>query len=98
MGGQLPQINFVEPSELPDYKPPFLGGATRVDADGNLWIRTTQTVNGLPVYNVINRKGELIDRVQLPAGRVIAGFGTGGYAYLGYRDGDVARLEKVRIK
>jgi len=95
-GSQI-QINFVEPSELPDYKPPFLGAATRVDAEGNLWIRTSQNVKGLPVYNVVNRKGELVDRVQLPAGRVIAGFGAGGYAYLGSRDGDVARLEKVRI-
>jgi hypothetical protein len=97
-GGQLPQLSFVEPTELPDYKPPFSGGATRVDADGNLWIRTTQNLNGLPVYNVVNRKGELVDRVQLPAGRVIAGFGAGGVIYLGHREGEVARLEKARIK
>lgn len=97
MGSQI-QINFVEPSELPDYKPPFLGAATRVDAEGNLWIRTTQNVNGRAVYNVVNRKGELIDRVQLPVGRIITGFGAGGYAYLGFLDGGVARLEKVRIK
>lgn len=97
-GGQLPQLNFVDPSELPDYKPPFSGGATRVDAEGNLWIRTTQNLNGLPVYNVVNRQGELIDRVQLPAGRVIAGFGAGGVIYLGFREGDVARVEKARVK
>ena len=95
-GGQVPPL--VEPAELPDYKPPFPGGATRVDAEGNLWIRTTQNVKGLPVYNVINRKGEVIDRVQLPAGRVIAGFGAGGIAYLASRDGEVARLEKARIR
>ena len=97
-GGQLPNLSFVEPSELPDYKPPFSGNATRVDAEGNLWIRTTQNLNGLPVYNVINRKGELVDRVQLPAGRVITGFGAGGVVYLGFREGDVARLEKARVR
>lgn len=97
-GGQLPNVTFVEPSELPDYKPPFAGNATRVDAEGNLWIRTTENLNGLPVYNVINRKGELIDRVQLPAGRVITGFGAGGVVYLGFREGDVARLERARIR
>ena len=97
-GGQLPQVSFVEPGELPDYKPPFAGGATRVDAEGNLWIRTTQNLKGLPVYNVVNRKGELIDRVQLPAGRVIAGFGAGGVIYLAFRDGDVAKLEKARVR
>lgn len=98
IGGRMPQMNFVEPSELPDYKPPFLGAATRVDADGNLWIRTTQNVNGLPVYNVVNRKGELIDRVQLPARRVIAGFGSEGHIYLAFLDAGTARLEKARIR
>src|SRR3990170_2590210 len=44
-GGRLPHLTFVEPSELPDYKPPFGVGATRVDAEGNLWIRTTQNLN-----------------------------------------------------
>ena len=97
-GGQLPQVTFVDPSELPDYKPPFVGGATRVDAEGNLWIRTTQNLNGRPVYNVVNRQGELIDRVQLPAGRVIAGFGAGGVIYFAFREGDIARLEKGRIR
>lgn len=96
--GQMPQLTFVEPSELPDYKPPFSGGATRVDAEGNLWIRTTQSLRGLPVYNVVNRKGELVDRVQLPAGRVLAGFGAGGVVYLGFREGDTARLEKARVR
>jgi hypothetical protein len=97
-GGQIPQMSFVDPGELPDYKPPFAGGATRVDNEGNLWIRTTQNLNGFPVYNVVNRKGELIDRVQLPAGRVIAGFGTAGTVFLAFRDGDVARLEKAKIR
>ena len=83
-----PQITFVPPSELPDYKPPFLPGAVRADADGNLWIRTvpTRAIPGGPIYDVINRKGELIDRVQLPANRTILGFGPGGVVYLGARE------------
>jgi len=97
-GGPLPPVNMVAPSELPDYKPPFVPGATRADADGNLWVRTSQNVNARPVYNVINRKGELIDRVQLPQNRVLIGFGPGGVAYLAVRDGAVAHLEKARVK
>jgi len=97
-GGQLPQINLVAPSELPDYKPAFTPGSTDVDADGNLWIRTSQNVDARPVYNVVNRKGELVDRVQLPANRVLVGFGPGGIAYLAVRDGNVAHLERARIK
>lgn len=98
LGGPLPPLTMISPSELPDYKPAFAPGSTRADADGNLWIRTSQNVDARPVYNVINRKGELIDRVQLPANRVLVGFGEGGVVYLAVRDGATARLEKARVR
>ncbi|MDQ6872357.1 MAG: hypothetical protein M3037_10165 [Gemmatimonadota bacterium] len=97
-GGPLPPLTMVSPSDLPDYKPAFTPGSTRADADGNLWIRTSQNVGARPVYYVINRKGELIDRVQLPQNRVLAGFGAKGVVYLAVRDGTTAHLEKARIK
>ena len=68
------------------------------DADGNLWIRTSQNINGIPVYNVVNRAGELIDRVQLPQNRVLVGFGPNGVVYLAVRDGATAHLEKARVR
>jgi sugar lactone lactonase YvrE len=90
---------MVSPSELPDYKPAFAPGSTRADAEGNLWIRTSQNVDARPVYNVINRKGELIHRVQLPANRVLVGFGSGGAVYLAVRNGPTtAHLEKARVR
>src|SRR3954471_1518759 len=95
---QLPPLTMVSPTELQDYKPAFTPGATRVDLDGNLWIRTSENVDARPVYDVVNRKGEVIDRVQLPANRALIGFGAGGFAYLGVRDGTTAHLEKARIK
>jgi hypothetical protein len=97
-GGPLPPLTMISPSELPDYKPAFAPGSTRADAEGNLWIRTSQNVNAIPVYNVVNRKGELIDRVQLPQNRFLAGFGPGGVVYLAVREGRTARLEKSRVK
>jgi hypothetical protein len=98
LGGQLLTLTMVSPSELPDYKPAFTPGSTRADTDGNLWVRTSQNVDARPVYNVINRKGELIDRVQLPANRVRVGFGPGGVVYLAVRDGATAHLERARVK
>jgi hypothetical protein len=95
---QLPDINMVSPTELPDYRPAFTPGSTRADSEGNLWIRTSQSVDGRPVYDVVNRKGDLVDRVQIPANRAIIGFGSGGVVYLGVRDGTVAHLEKARVR
>src|SRR5690348_16348602 len=73
-GGMTPPpMQFVPPSELPDYKPVFLNGFVRADLDGNVWIRTipTKPIAGGPVYDVVNRKGELVDRVQIPVNRSI---------------------------
>lgn len=94
----MPPLQMVAPTELPDYKPAFVPGSTRVDAEGNLWIRTTQNVDARPVYNVINRKGELVDRVQLPSNRIVIGFAPGGVVYLAVRDGANVHLEKARVR
>jgi hypothetical protein len=100
-GAGGPQIQFVNPSELPDYRPPFVGGAARGDLDGNLWVRTTATRAGAvaagPIYDVINRKGEVTDRIQLPAGRSIIGFGKGGVVYMVARDEKGTWIEKTRV-
>ena len=95
-----PQMNFVAPSELPDYKPVFLNGFVRADLDGNVWVRTipTKAIAGGPVYDVIDRKGELVERVQIPANRTIAAFGPGGAVYLATRDGMTTKLEKATIR
>ena len=48
------------------------------------------------VYDVVNRAGQLVERVQLPAGRTIAGFGPNGVVYLAAREGREVYLEKTR--
>jgi hypothetical protein len=99
-GGGGPQINFVAPSELPDYKPAFFAGSTKADAQGNLWIRTipTKKIEGGPVYDVVNRKGELVDRVQVPLNSSIAGFGQDGSVYLAVQNGGTFHLEKAKLR
>ncbi len=100
-GGLGPQIELVSPSELPDYRPAFRPGAARPDLDGNVWIQTTQATGKDPaagfIYDVINRRGELVDRVQVPAGRTVVGFGPGGTVYLSVRDGVGMRVERARL-
>jgi hypothetical protein len=96
-GATFGNVSFVAPSELPDYRPAFGSGAARGDADGNLWIRTTATRAGSPgsIYDVVNRRGELIDRVQLPAARQIVGFGKGGVVYMLARDDSGSWIERT---
>jgi hypothetical protein len=50
-----------------------------------VWIlprTSTLSRRGELVYDVVNAKGELFQRVRLPLGRALAGFGRGGVVYL----------------
>lgn len=101
-GGGMPAPMFIDGrpalSDLPDYKPAFMRTAARGDADGNLWIRTTTLVRGQPVYDIVNASGELIDRIQVPPFRTIAGFGP-GVVYLAVTDtGGAVHIERARIR
>ena len=100
MGMNSRNVSWVPANELPDYKPPFFNGMVRADGDGNIWVLTipTRGIPGGSVYDVINGKGELVDRVQVPAGRTVVGFGSGGVVYLAARDGNTTTLEKAKMK
>ena len=90
----------VRADELPDYRPPFGQGAVRADADGNLWIGTipmTPTPGG-PVYDVVSRAGVLVDRIQLPSGYTLVGFGAGKVVFLSMRDAQGLHLARVRLR
>jgi hypothetical protein len=98
-GAHMPPPEYILPSELPDYKPPFSPGAARADEDGNLWIltRPTRATDGGPIYDIVNTTG-LVDRVQLPKGMALAGFGPGGIVYLTTRESGQTYLARARMK
>jgi hypothetical protein len=99
-GFRIPTVNMVPANELPDYRPPFAAQSALGDLDGNLWVRTTAPgEKGGVLYYVITRSNEIIDRVELPQGRILAGFGKNGLLYTGFRDAEgKAYLEVTRWK
>jgi hypothetical protein len=89
--------------DLPDFRPALMtgaAGAVRADTDGNLWIRTvpTRPVPGGPVYDVVTPAGELVNRIQLPPGYTIVGFGRDRVVYLTMRDATGLKLARVRLR
>lgn len=98
-GPPLP-IVVVEPSEMPDYYPPIRRASVKADLEGNVWIPPTTSVlagAGL-AYDVVNRKGEIFERVVIPQGRVLVGFGPGGIVYMTYTPAlGQTWLERARI-
>jgi sugar lactone lactonase YvrE len=93
----VPSTAMVDAKYLADYRPAFRMGAVRSDAEGNLWVRTTEPTDRGAIHYVINAKGQLIDRVQLPYGRVVAGFAA-GVVFMGVEDDAGVRLERARIR
>ncbi|MEP6834256.1 MAG: hypothetical protein ABJB74_12730 [Gemmatimonas sp.] len=97
-----PELVFVPLSEMADYFPSIRPGAAKADLDGNLWVLPTtsaQSKHGELVYDIINNKGELYQRMRMPDGRSVAGFGRNGVLYLMYKDGIAGwRLERTKIK
>lgn len=96
-----PVFEFVPLSEIGTYYPPIRAGAAKPDADANLWVLPTtsaQSDAGELVYDVIDNRGALKERVRVPAGRSIAGFGKGGVVYLMFRDAtDAWHLERTSV-
>jgi len=95
--GEVNMTVRMQVAALQDYRPAFGRNAVRADAEGNLWVRTSARSDAGAIYDVINGKGELVDRVKLPFGRVISGFGP-GVVYMGVLDDVGARLEMARIR
>jgi hypothetical protein len=101
--GAIPQGMAALPppaaSDLPDYMPPFANSSARPDADAHLWVRTTTpgSAQGSVVYDVIDNRGQLSDRVDVPRGMSIVGFGRGGVVFLTKRDADGIHLVRATV-
>ena len=101
----------VDAADLPDYYPPIRSGQVKSDREGNVWILPstsslsqgnllgplTNPTSGL-VFDVVNRKGEIVERVKLPPGRNLAGFGPDATVYMIYAPAPgVIYLERARV-
>jgi len=100
-GGSIQHMVSVPLSDIPDYYPPIRENSAIADLDGNLWILTTTTAqskHGELVYDVVNPKKGLFERVRIPDGRSVAGFGKGViYLQSGNRT-DGFYLERVKLE
>jgi hypothetical protein len=80
----IQRYGVVPPEKFPDYYPPVRDGGIGVDSEDNIWIlpRTSAGARGGLLYDIVNRKGEVFERVQLPPDCALAGFAPGRVVYL----------------
>lgn len=98
-GAAVPS-SFAPPTaaDIGDLLAPFHPRDVWTDADDRIWVRPVSSyrAGGAAEYDVIDRRGAVVARVQLPADRALVGFGPGGAVYVSATSGS-ARLERRRI-
>jgi hypothetical protein len=63
-----------EPS-WPEVLPPFMTAALFFDPDGRLWVRRTTAADAPERFDVVDRRGNVVERVLLPEAVHLIGFG-----------------------
>lgn len=94
------QYEFLPPEKFGEYEQPVSTGAVKADLNARLWIlpRTSLSAKDGLLYDVINRAGVLVERVQFPKGTVLAGFGDGGVIYVVRMNGLRGTLERTTVR
>ena len=86
-----------EPTDWPEFKPPFLANSATVAPDGRLWVLRTRPAGGAPHYDVFDSFGKIAATVTLPPNTRLLGFGRNS-AYVVKRDADeLEYLQKYRL-
>ncbi len=75
----------VDDYEWPDVKPPFVASGVRVTPEGDAWVRRSVAAGDAPIFDVFGADGQLKERVTLPVGREVVGFGR-AHVYVVLRD------------
>jgi hypothetical protein len=82
----------------PEVKPPFLSGAVVAAPDGRVWVHRTRAYNdSVPVYDVFDASGKVVQRVSLPKGTRLVGFGRGVVYLVRPDEDDLLRVGRYRL-
>ena len=80
-----------------EFMPPFLERALMFSHDGFLWIRRTGPAGQPPTFDVIDRAGNLVQKVALPKRSRLVGFGNGAVYIARLDDDDLQYLQKHKV-
>jgi hypothetical protein len=86
-----------EPTDWPEYLPPFLGDPAQVAPNGQLWVRRTAPAGAPPTYDVIDAAGKLVNHVVLPKKTRLVAFGNGVVYLVRMDDDDLQYLGRYRL-
>jgi hypothetical protein len=87
-----------QPVTYPEFKGPFRPQGVAVAPDGRLWVERYTAFGTPTLYDVIDGTGKVVQRVTLPRGSRLVGFGAGGVIYAARADeDDLQYLQRFRM-
>lgn len=91
---------FKSIDKMADYEQPITTGAVKTDLQARLWIvpHTSASAAGGVLYDVVNREGQLVERVQFPKNHALVGFGERGDVFVLRIEGKNGFLERRRVE
>ena len=95
-----PNTNVQDPENWGgEYMPPFLQNQNTVQFsnDGFLWVQRTGPAGQPPTYDVIDRAGNLVQKVVLPKKARLLGFGNGAVYIARVDEDDLQYIQKHRF-
>jgi hypothetical protein len=100
-GRPLPfEVETEVSPDSPAVEPAFVGFSAMGDSQGRVWVRLGPRPRGPvlapSVYGIIDRSGDIVDRVQFPPLRTVAGFGPNGLVYVLAGSPQDVTLERYR--
>lgn len=96
----MPNNNVQDPENWGgEYMPPFLSTGTPANFsnEGFLWIQRTGPAGQPPTFDVIDRAGNLVQKVVLPKKARLLGFGNGAVYVARVDEDDLQYLTKYRF-
>jgi hypothetical protein len=90
--GDLPKI-----TDWPEYKPPFMQGATEIAPNGDLWVLRSPGEDEIPRYDVFDSSGRLTGHVQLPRRARLVGFGKKSVYIVRLDEDDLQYLQRFAM-
>lgn len=81
-----------------ESKPAFGRQVPRIDERGRLWVERSKAADAVSrVYDIFDRRGQLFDRVELPAGSRLVGFDATSIYTVRKDDDDLLHLQRFRM-
>lgn len=98
--GMAPPSNVQDPETWGgEFMPPFLTGTNNLvfSNDGYLWIARTGPAGQAPTYDIVDRGGNVVQRVVLPKRHRLLGFGNNAVYVARLDEDDLQYLQKHRF-